>query len=176
MYPHKNTMMNIKLYNLSNMILKTNWLIHFKSCFGKETVIRGDWWSCSDLQETSGRVRFRKQGRASHSCRDGGGWECYLQRSGGQARGFNSLPVSAAGMTKLISLLSGIHVDPIPPTLILSCLVLSSAFFWCTSEWLGSHSDVFIKPWCREMVEERRGTARAPKPPVFQKCVQFKMA
>lgn len=41
MYPHKNTMMNIKLYKLSNMILKTNWLIHFKSCFGKETEIDG---------------------------------------------------------------------------------------------------------------------------------------
>lgn len=35
-------------------------------------------------------------GGASHSCRDGGGWECYRQGSRGQERGFNSLPVPAA--------------------------------------------------------------------------------
>lgn len=43
---------------------------------------------------------------------DGGGWECYLQGSKGQQRGFNSLPVSAAGMTKLLSLSAGIHIHP----------------------------------------------------------------
>lgn len=37
-----------------------------------------------------------------HSCGDGGGWERYLRRSRGQDRDFNSLPVSAAGMTELL--------------------------------------------------------------------------
>ena len=77
-----------------------------------------------------GEERSRERGRAAHSCRDGGGWECYLQGSEGQDRGFNSLPVSAAGMTKLLSLPSGIHIHPsLPPTLILSSHVLSFGFF-----------------------------------------------
>lgn len=126
----------------------------------KETVNSGDSWSWVWIQETCRREKSRERGRASHSCRDGGGWECYLQGSRGQERGFNSLPVSAAGMTKLLSLPSGIHIHP-SHTLILSSPVLSSAslFFFhsSNSQELLSHSDIFM--WimmCRVRWAERK--------------------
>lgn len=83
-----------------------------------------DWRS---RQETSRRERSRERGRASHSCRDGGGWERYLHGSKGQERDFNSLPVSAAGMTN--SSLCPLEFTSIPPShshsfLPLSCLQL----------------------------------------------------
>lgn len=108
-----------------------------------------DWRS---RQETSRRERSRERGRASHSCRDGGGWERYLHGSKGQERDFNSLPVSAAGMTKLLSLPSGIHVHPSLPLSFFPPLVLSSAFSHSAHS-SPSHSDnfhlntVFVGSW-----------------------------
>lgn len=67
-----------------------------------------------------------REGELHTAAGTGEGGNVICRRSRGQERGFNSLPVSAAGMTKLLSL--PLEFTSLPPTLIPSSAVRSSAF------------------------------------------------